>query len=141
MFSLIFKIQNKEEMKTQMIAALIISLCLFSCQKKSDSTTNNTNYTGIWKISLNWDQKDETGNFTPYTFMFNSGGVLMAHTSTTAITGTWSETSTRFNINFGSDPVLSELKSNWLITEKTATTLKLKDDNPAQDDQLHFVKN
>jgi hypothetical protein len=128
-------------MKTQMIAAFIISITLFSCQKKSDTTTNNTNFTGTWKISLSWDQKDETSNFTPYTFMFNSGGVLMAHTSTTAITGTWSETSIRFTINFGSDPVLSKLNKNWLITEKTATTLKLKDDNPAQDDQLHFIKN
>ena len=133
--------QNNEVMKTQLIAALIISITLFSCKKKNDTTTNNTNFTGTWKISLSWDQKDETGNFTPYTFMFNSGGVLMAHTSTTAITGTWSETSTRFTINFGSDPVLSDLNGNWLITEKTASTLKLKDDNPAQDDQLHFVKN
>jgi hypothetical protein len=133
--------QNNEVMKTQLIAALIISITLFSCKKKNDTTTNNTNFTGTWKISLSWDQKDETSNFTPYTFMFNSGGALMAHTSTTAITGTWSETNTRYTISFGSDPVLSKLNSNWLITEKTATTLKLKDDNPAQDDQLHFIKN
>ena len=74
--------------------------------------------------------------------MFNSGGQLMAHANSGAVvTGTWSETSTKFTINFGSDPVLSDLNSEWLKTERTGTVIKLKDDNPSQDDQLHFIKN
>jgi len=36
---------------------------------------------------------------------------------------------------------LSELNDDWLITEKTLTVIKLKDDNPGQDDQLHLTKN
>jgi uncharacterized cupin superfamily protein len=66
----------------------------------------------------------------------------MAHANSGAVvTGTWSETSTKFTINFGSDPVLSDLNSEWLKTERTGTVIKLKDDNPSQDDQLHFIKN
>ncbi len=95
---------------------------------------------GTWRISYYWDQKDETSNFTPYTLMFTDGGVLMAHKGTTLYTGTWSETSTKIIINF-TDPVLSELNNDWLVTEKTNTSIKLKEDNPAQDDQLHLLKN
>jgi hypothetical protein len=43
-------------------------------------------------------------------------------------------------IDFGADPILSELNDDWLKIEKSATFIKLKDDNPAQDDELHFTK-
>ena len=72
--------------------------------------------------------------------MFGDGGVLMAHKGATMISGTWSETSSKIIINF-TDPVLSELNNDWLIVEKTSSSIKLKDDNPAQDDQLHLAKN
>lgn len=123
---------------------LLLSVCfLTGCKKNSSGANNNTvdlNGT-IWKVSYYWDTKEETNNFIPYTFMFVSGGLLMAHTTTSVVNGTWSETGTRLNISFGSDPVLSKINGNWLKMEKTATTLKLKDDNPSQDDQLHFTKN
>jgi hypothetical protein len=57
------------------------------------------------------------------------------------INGSWSESSTRFVLNFGTDPVFSKLNQDWLKTEKTATTLKLKDDNPGKDEKLEFIKN
>jgi hypothetical protein len=56
------------------------------------------------------------------------------------IDGTWSETSTKFIIDFGTDPILSEINDDWLKIEKTSTLMKMKDDNPAQDDELHFSK-
>ena len=123
----------------------LYALLLFtvvSCKRESVNNNNTEALSGTWRIKYYWDQKDETSNFTAYNFMFNSGGVLMAHSNTgTMITGTWSETSTKFTINFGSDPVLSDLNSEWLKTERTGTVIKLKDDNPSQDDQLHFIKN
>jgi len=45
-----------------------------------------------------------------------------------------------FNIDFAADPELSDINGNWLKTEKSDTFIKLKDDNPAQDDELHFIK-
>lgn len=123
----------------------LYALLLFtvvSCKRESVNNNNTVALSGTWRINYYWDQKDETSNFTAYNFMFNSGGVLMAHTNTgTMISGTWSETSTKFTINFGSDPVLSDLNSEWLKTERSGNVIKLKDDNPSQDDQLHFIKN
>ena len=122
---------------------LLLSASLAACTQKKDATDNNTNAdikNGTWRISYYWDQKDETSNFSGYILMFIDGGTLMAHKGAAVATGTWSETSNKLNINF-SDPVLSELNDDWLVTEKTSTSFKLKDDNPAQDDQLHLIKN
>lgn len=109
-------------------------------KEKSPSTGSVDLKQGTWRISYYWDQKDETGDFTGYDFMFADNGVLMAHKGSAMYTGTWSETSTKLIINF-TDPVLSELNDDWLVTEKSSTVIKMKDDNPAQDDQLHLTKN
>lgn len=120
----------------------LLLFIVVSCTRESVNSNNTAALSGTWRINYYWDQKDETSNFTSYYFMFNSGGILMAHTNTgSTINGTWSETSTKFTINFGSNPVLSDLNSEWLKTERTGTVIKLKDDNPSQDDQLHFIKN
>jgi hypothetical protein len=121
---------------------LLLPVLIASCtkEKRTGTTTNTDLKNGTWRINYYWDQKDETGNFSGYILMFTDGGVLMAHKGAAVATGTWSETSNKLIINF-SDPVLSKLNDDWLVTEKTATTIKMKDDNPAQDDQLHLVKN
>jgi hypothetical protein len=116
-------------------------LFLAACSnKKSDNPPIVDLKQGTWRVSFYWDKKDETSNFTTYAFMFSDGGVLMAHQGASMFTGTWSESNGRLNINFA-DVTLSKLNNNWLITEKTSSSLKLKDDNPSQDDQLHFTKN
>jgi len=123
------------------ITIIILAITIGSCTKDSVSTPNNTTPpTGQWRVHYYWDKKDETSNFSGYTFDFLSGGVLKATKGATVVNGTWSETSTRFNIDFATDPVLSDINGNWLKTEKSDTFIKLKDDNPAQDDELHFIK-
>jgi hypothetical protein len=135
-------------MKRLMISMTMMALiaAATSCTRNNtasgtdDFTTTNPP-SGSYKISFYWDKKDETSDYNGYTFEFAAGGVLKATRAGTVTNGTWSEnaTSQRFNISFPSAP-LSELSDNWLIQEKTPNTLKLKDDNPAQDDQLHFTK-
>ncbi len=122
----------------------IITLCitfLIACTQKKEETPGTVNLKdGTWRVSFYWDQKDETSDFAGYALMFGDGGVLMAHKGSAMFTGTWSQSNTRLTINF-TDPILSELNDDWLITESTSGTIKLKDDNPAQDDQLHLTKN
>jgi len=130
---------NRFIMKYSIIA--ICFMLLVSCSNKKEETPGTINLKeGTWRISFYWDEKDETSNFTGYALMFGDVGVLMAHKGSAMYTGTWSQTSTRLTINF-TDPVLSELNDDWLITETGTNTIKVKDDNPAQDDQLHLTKN
>lgn len=115
-----------------------------SCSKSDDVATINNNTTpisGSWRVSLYWDKKDETNKLNGYSFSFNSGGQVTATKAGTTVNGTWSESSTKFTINFGADPVLSDINDDWQKVEKTTTSIKLKDDNPLQDDQLTFIKN
>ena len=115
-----------------------------SCSKSDDVATINNNTTpisGSWRVSLYWDKKDETNKLNGYSFSFNSGGQVTATKAGVVVNGTWSESSTKFTINFGADPVLSDINDDWQKVEKTTTSIKLKDDNPLQDDQLTFIKN
>jgi len=73
-------------------------------------------------------------------FIFNSNGTVAATNGSINANGTWSQASSKFNIDFGVTPVFSDLNDDWLIVEKTATSIKLKDDNPARNEKLEFVK-
>jgi hypothetical protein len=119
------------------------TLLFSTCSKKDDViVTNTAAIAGPWKVSLYFNSgKDETAKFSGYLFSFNSGGQLTATNGAIVVNGTWAETGSKFSIDFGTDPVLSKANSNWLETERTATTIKLKDDNPAKTDKLEFVKN
>ena len=126
-------------MKPFLTIAAISTLLIFSCTKDNNDTTTGS-IPGQWQIHYYWDEKDETSDFAGYTFEFLSNGQVKATKSGTTVTGTWSETSSKFILNFGTDPVLGEINDDWQKIEKTSTIIKLKDDNPAQDDELHFVK-
>ena len=114
---------------------------LASCKKKDTENSNAVDITtGTWRISYFWKVSDKTAGYSNYYFMFLNGGTLMAHGSSSTITGTWSQSGSRINLNFR-NPALSDLNGNWLKTELTTSSMKLKDDAPSQDGQLHFAKN
>lgn len=119
----------------------LLFISITSCKKSGTTDEPSVDIKeGTWRISYFWDQQDKTSNYTSYYFMFLDGGTLMAHGSSNTYTGTWSQTATRININF-SNPAMSDLTGDWLKTELTNSSIKLKDDSPSQDDQLYFVKN
>lgn len=117
-----------------------------SCSKNDDiiaapqTTTSTTSVEGNWRINLYFDNSDETYKFSGYHFVFSSNGQVTADNGSNTVTGSWSQGSNKFNISFGTTPVFSDLNDNWLIEEKTATGIKLKDDNPARLEKLQFVK-
>jgi hypothetical protein len=133
----------------KLLKALVIifaahTLLSSTCSKDDDviAPGSGGNITGNWKVTLYWDNsKDETYKFNGYTFIFNSSGVLSALYGGTTVNGTWTETGSKLIIDFGTHPVLSDLNDDWLKDEKTASSIKLKDDNPARDEKLQFVKN
>ena len=127
-------------MHKKILIAAVLTLLLSCSKSKTDKAATVNISDGTWRISYFWDQQDKTSNYSSYYFMFLNGGTFMAHGSSTTITGTWSQTGTRININF-SNPTMSDLNGDWLKTELTNSGIKLKDDSPSQDDQLHFVKN
>ncbi|HMJ48285.1 MAG TPA: hypothetical protein VK498_13215 [Ferruginibacter sp.] len=118
----------------------ISTLLSSSCSKNDDILSTPGTIAGSWKVSLYFDSRDETSKFTGYTFNFNDGGQLVATNGTNSVTGTWSQASSKLNISFGVTPVFSDLNDDWLIEEKTSTSIRLKDDNLSQDDKLQFTK-
>ncbi len=114
-----------------------------SCSRNDDipaNTISNADYSGSWKLTMYFDDTDETYKFNGYTFLFTAGGVLTASNGSNTVSGTWSLASSKLIINFGVVPDFEDLNDDWLIVEKTATTIKLKDDNPARNEKLEFIK-
>lgn len=130
--------------KSLLVVLVAHTLLSSTCSKKDDDLVTagaGGDISGTWRISMYWDEKDETADFVGYTFQFNSNGQLAATKGAVTVTGSWTETGSKLIVNFGSHAVLSELNDDWLKVEKTNASIKLKDDNPAQDDRLEFVKN
>jgi hypothetical protein len=120
---------------------LLLFVFISSCKKggtTDEPTVDLSN--GTWRISYFWDVQDKTSTYSSYSFMFESNGTFMAHSNTNMATGTWSQTSTRININFSGSP-MNDLNGDWLKTELNSNSIKLKDDGASQDDKLYFVKN
>lgn len=123
------------------LVSALCSIQLTSCSKKDDSTQVTQAATdGNWRLSLYFDNSDETNKFSGYTFTFNSGGQVTATNGSNTVSGSWSQGSSKFMISFGATPVFSDLNDDWLMEEKTTSSIKLKDDNVTHVHQLQFLK-
>ncbi len=117
---------------------LFFFFTLIACSK--EATEEETMFGVTWKISYFYDGAEETSDYAVYYFMFNEDGTLMAHEGPRLTIGRWSESNNRFNILFDANPLLLKLKADWLIIEKTAAVIKLKDDLSATKKELHLIK-
>lgn len=127
--------------------ALFTLLALNACSNSNYDNLPNTDVTGQltnsgdWKVSYYWDKdKEETNNFSGYSFLFKDNGVLEALKNGATTTGTWqlNSSSNKLIIQIGTAKPLDDLSDDWLIIEKSNTVIKLKDDNDTQLEELHF---
>ena len=95
---------------------------------------------GEWIITYYFDSdKDETSDYTGFTFTFGSDGVLQASDGTMSLSGAWSVTGSDssdddsieddidFNIVFASPELFVELSDDWDIVSYSNTKIELID--------------
>ena len=124
------------------LVTLFTTLQSSTCSKSDDiAPTVSGTPSGTWRVSLYWDSKDETYKFSGYNFTFTTGGQVTATNGSSTVTGTWIESSSKFTLDFGADPLFSNISDDYLKEEKTASSIKLKDDNPLKDERVQFVRN
>ncbi len=128
--------------KMRNLITLAILICLLaSCTRSTDSTIlNNAATVGNWKVSLFQEEKDESSNYAGWSFTFDSNGRATAIKSGITVTGTWALKEGRFKLDFGTDLLLKHISDDWVIIEKSNTSIKLKDDNTLKNELLQFVK-
>lgn len=116
-------------MNSVKIAFAAFSLLLFasfaSCTTNDDNSPGgNNNVTpaaGQWKVTYFFDKKDETSNYTGYTFVFGTDGSLSASNGSQSWSGSWQtgidDSANKFLIDFtGTLPsALAELEEDWRI--------------------------
>ena len=138
-------------MKQTILFSLIVLLGLSACSNSSDDNSNNpsipnSDLSGNWKVTYFWDKdKDETSDFNGYTFEFKSDGTFVAHLpGGSTQTGTWGERPddgvTKLDIVIPGAKPLDDHNEDWVILEKTDTSLKLRDDNTTQLEEIHFSR-
>jgi hypothetical protein len=140
-------------MKTTVKLFLIaLTISLVSCSKSNDTNPSSTNKTdqvsGNWTVTYYLDSgKDETSDFSGYTFEFNSGDVLKATNTLNTYTGTWTigdrssdddSSSNKLVITIAGNKAMDNLQHDWLIVKLTDTEIWLKDDNVSSNEEIHF---
>jgi len=121
-------------------------MAVVGCSKNPDDTNNSSPaIEGSWRVSLFSERgSDETSDFSGYLFSFNQGGVLQV-SGTGSRTGSWSKTSSKFNIDLGpktdATKPLTELTDDWQIISITDQRIELTDDNISREELLTFTKN
>jgi hypothetical protein len=118
-------------MKNKFIFSLIAVL-VFATVSCTKNTTTSIVRDGKWKITLYNDSgNDETNHYTGYEFTFGKDGNVTAVKGSASVTGTFSTTDDdsqhKLVLNFGADPVFSELNDDWHIVEETSTKIRLED--------------
>jgi hypothetical protein len=139
-------------MKTVIISlVLALTTLLFSCSNSaSDVTSTNSQIvsSGNWRVSSFIDSgNDETQDFSGYSFVFNTNGVITATKNSSSQNGTWTidNSSNKFHIDLGpkttANHPLGELTDDWKIVSSSNTEIRLTDDNPTSSEFVTFTKN
>lgn len=158
--------QNPKTMKTfahMLVTAIIITTT--SCSKTDDSsapsdlstTVKKEIITDTWVISSYTDKgKNETSNYTGYTFTFSENGILTANVSGASFTGTWSigsdhsgsddsghhsDDENKLILTIAGNYQMDELTDDFQIVSISENEIVLKDDNPTKIKELRFVRN
>ncbi|MBK8965699.1 MAG: hypothetical protein R3D58_22530 [Saprospiraceae bacterium] len=135
-------------MKLLIFPAMLLALTFIGCSKSGsddDSNPANPQLSGTkWVVTYFWDKdKDETNDFSGYSFEFKDSGALVAYLPDGSTkTGQWSvsSSSNKLILVIGGTYALDEMADDWVIMTKTNTVMQLKDDNTTHLEELHFKK-
>ncbi|PZF74382.1 hypothetical protein [Taibaiella soli] len=109
------------------------------------STSGSTTQTGGWKITqFTQGGVDQTSQFSGYTFVFKTTGLVVVTNGTTTVNGAWrTETDDRqakMDIDFDHTNLFEALDDDWTINQNNATTIQLQDVENGVTDFLTFTK-
>jgi len=157
-------------MKTSLVNLIILFFAVLffkSCSKDDNNTSDIIDSSDIpairsalmdgeWRITYYFDtDKDETSDYSGYTFTFQDNGTLGATDGNTALSGAWSITDSDnsdddnsssdidFNIVFSSPDIFEELSDDWDIKKYSNSSIELVDVSGGNGgtDLLTFSKN
>lgn len=136
---------------------VIILTISLSCSNDSDndlpltiapSTVEDIMTKGTWRITLYMDDnKNETSDYTGYSFTFNANKSVTALKNAQTTTGNWSSFNdsgkVKFLINFGDIFPLDEISDDWDVKLLTSQKIELEDISGGDGtiDKLTFQKN
>lgn len=86
---------------------------------------------GKWKIKYFFDEEDQTGEFTGFTFTFYANGTASASNGSIEVVGTWAthgdDGELELSLDFGENSPFDEIEEDWEVAQFTTSLLTLKD--------------
>jgi hypothetical protein len=139
---------------TAKLFLLALTISLASCSKSNDDNPSNSSANktdqvkGNWSVTYYFDSgKDETSDYSGYTFDFASSGVLTAMNGQSSYSGTWrigdsssddDSSSNKLVISITGNKYMDDLQDDWLIVKITDSEIRLMDDNISSAEELRF---
>jgi hypothetical protein len=127
-----------------MLISLSGLFTMTSCSNSNDDSADlqqtvveNTVQSGQWRITSFIDSgKDETSDFSGFSFNFESNGALTSTNGNTTYSGTWSVTDHNsnddnpdsdldFNILFNLNNQFEDISEDWHIVSQSSTRIEL----------------
>jgi len=112
------------------------------CEKNNPGTNNdaetvsNTLTAGTWRVSYLWESgHNDTDDFSGYTFVFLSGGNVIATKGSSSDTGTWvavdikDHDNCNLTIDFPSQNFMAKLSHDWHVIERTTIKVRMVDES------------
>ena len=135
------------------LAGLLL-VSISSCSKDDDNNGGASGAvatslkSGTWRISSFVDNgTDETGDFSSFTFTFNSSGTVTAINSILTATGSWDtgldDSQHKLFLDFNSGALFDEISEDWEIVAQSSTQVSLRhvSGGSGETDLLVFQKN
>lgn len=136
-------------MKNFLFLSVLLTLVFSNCKSSSsdDNPGPDQQLSGTkWVVTYFWDKdKEETSNFSGYSFEFKSDGTVVAYAPGGGTTsGAWNthfdDSKDKLLIAIAGVKPLDDLSQDWVILEKTDSVMKLKDDNTSHLEEIHLKK-
>ena len=137
----------------------VTAIIATSCSKDNSASVSQQKSnlaSGSWVVTYYTDSgKDETSDFSGYTFMFNADGTLSASTSSATYNGNWSIKSgsssssgygsgsndpDKLVITIAGDKQMTKVSKSWMILKLNSTDIWLSDDNASSGEVLYFAR-
>ena len=144
---IILRIENNNELEDSIDRSTDDCLAAFNNEPTNPGTdtVEEVLTQGNWYVSYFFRETNQTSDYATYDFTFNTNGTASVTGGSSAITGSWASIleNSEKKIAFAfSSSSLEELEESWVVTEFTATLIKMRYESGGSGTRyLHLTRN
>ena len=132
----------------RLITSILFISFIFTACYKGDlySTTEEIISSGKWAVNYYYENRDLTGEYGNYQFVFNTNGIVTSTRNNVISAGTWKKSIDAHRQEFISiefitnDVNIAKLSEDWQLIRKSSHELEFSTTNQTAVSQLHIAQ-